>query len=126
MKLTLEVMPWTLGICQWPKEEPLPEWVRRSEFWSITHTHDEVSIVCEERLIPKEMQSELEWSILKVLGPLDFALTGILSQITAPLAEAEISIFSLSTYDTDYVMVKSSTLDEVCGILREIHDVIGG
>ncbi len=72
------------------------------------------------------MQSELEWSILKVLGPLDFALTGILSQITAPLAEAEISIFSLSTYDTDYVMVKSSTLDEVCGILREIHDVIGG
>ncbi|OQY33417.1 MAG: hypothetical protein B6I38_03630 [Anaerolineaceae bacterium 4572_5.1] len=70
----------------------------------------ELSIVCDINTNIASEKSEKDWACIKVLGPLDFALTGILARISNVLAEAEISIFALSTYDTDYVLVKSNTL----------------
>lgn len=79
---------------------------------SVTRTPDEVSIVCDATLPPAEARAERGWSCLRVLGPLDFALVGILASITSALASAGISLFALSTYDTDYVLVRTSSIED--------------
>lgn len=90
--------------------EPIPTCVLSSSFYSITKTNDELSIVCESNLlINKSIKSE-NWSCIKIEGPLPFELTGILAKIATCLATAEISIFSVSTYDTDYILVKNDNL----------------
>jgi hypothetical protein len=68
--------------------------------------------VCEQKNVPGDVKVESDWRAIKVSGPLDFALTGILASIANPLAAAKISIFAISTFDTDYVLVKSSKLDQ--------------
>ncbi len=75
-------------------------------FFSLTGSGEELSLVCEEGLAEEFQAREGGWRLFKVVGPLDFGLTGILSSIAAPLAVAGISIFAVSTYDTDYVLVK--------------------
>ncbi len=77
-----------------------------ADFCSITRTADEVSIVCPLGRVPDDVRRESGWRCLKVEGPLDFALTGILASLAVPLAQAGISIFAISTYDTDYLLVK--------------------
>ena len=91
-------------------EQDIPAQVFKSDFFSITKTDEELSIVCDAKISLPSEKSEAGWSCIKVLGPLDFALTGILAEISNVLAEAEISIFALSTYDTDYILVKSDIL----------------
>ncbi len=91
-------------------EQDIPAQVFKSDFFSITKTDEELSIVCDAKISLPSEKSEAGWSCIKVLGPLDFALTGILAEISNVLAEAEISIFALSTYDTDYILVKSDAL----------------
>jgi hypothetical protein len=76
----------------------------------MTRTEEELSIVCEDQWIPAEAQAERNWRAFQVQGPLDFGLTGVLASIANPLSEAKISIFSISTFDTDYILVKSSDL----------------
>jgi len=82
----------------------------RAPFWSLTRTPDEVSVVCAEADSPKGAVVEGGWSALKVRGPLDFALTGILASIAQPLADAGVAIFAVSTYDTDYVLLRTADL----------------
>ncbi len=78
-------------------------------FWSLSASPDEVSLVAPLLNVDDEVPVVGPWTGLRVLGNLDFALTGILASLTTPLAEAEISVFSVSTYDTDYLFVKKST-----------------
>ncbi len=90
------------------------------EFCSITRTRNEVTVVCDSDLLPPGMQKREDgWACLEVEGWLDFSLTGILNQITAPLAEAEVSLFAVSTFDTDYVLVKRSFLEKARSALRK-------
>ncbi len=90
------------------------------EFCSITRTRKEVTVVCETELLPAGMQKKEDgWVCLQVNGVLDFNLTGILNKITGPLAVAEISIFAVSTYDTDYVLVKKSFLRAAQNVLED-------
>lgn len=98
-------MPGTFAICRLDSDAPIPEWAHIG-FFSITRTPDELSIVCKEEIVPEGVTGEKGWRCLQVMGPLDFALTGILASLAAPLAEAGISIFAISTYDTDYFLVK--------------------
>ncbi|NLL38887.1 MAG: ACT domain-containing protein [Clostridiales bacterium] len=105
-KLTMEVLSGKYGVCRLEKDSPIPQWALKGDFFSITKTSDELSVVCSEGNIPGDIRCEKDWKILKILGPLDFALTGILASVSAILARAEISIFALSTYDTDYILVK--------------------
>jgi uncharacterized protein len=79
-------------------------------FFSITRTADELSVVCAERDAPKDAKVEGGWRAMKVEGTLDFSLTGVLASISAPLADAGVSIFVVSTYETDYVLVKEASL----------------
>jgi uncharacterized protein len=114
------VLAGTFAVCRLAPEAEVPAWAWRDRsLLSITYTQEELSIVCPASAVPAGVQAEQPWSALKVEGPLDFSLTGILSALAAPLAEAGISIFALSTYDTDYLLVKESQLTRACQVLRE-------
>jgi hypothetical protein len=78
------------------------------EFLSITRGHDEISVVCEERLAPANARIEAGWCAMRLEGdgPIPFEATGVLASLAAPLASAGVGIFAISTYDTDYVLVK--------------------
>ena len=93
-------------------------------FFSVTRTPAELSAVCDVAAVPPGVKSEGPWSVLAVRGPLDLNMTGVLAALAAPLATAGISIFAVSTYDTDYVLVRSHDLDRAIRTLREAgHDV---
>ena len=97
--------------------ESIPEEIFTSSFYSITKTSDELSIVCPEKISIKNSKKEMHWSCIKLIGPLPFEMTGVLAKISSCLAEAEISIFAISSYDTDYVLVKKSKLEKAVNSL---------
>jgi hypothetical protein len=113
----LSIFPNTFAVCRLQPDEPWPDWPRGGALFSITRTPDELSIVCPESAVPESVQAERGWRCLKVGGPLDFALTGVLSSLTTPLAAAGISVFALSTYDTDYLLLKRDDFDRGLEIL---------
>lgn len=110
MDLTLSVLPGTFMICRLEPEAVNPAWAGAGPFISITRTEDELSIVCAETSVPEGVKSDRGWRCFKVEGPLDLSLTGVLASLTRPLAEARINIFAISTYDTDYLLVKEEKL----------------
>lgn len=118
MGLTLSLLPLRLAICRLGAEEALPGWLSQLPFWSATRTGEELSLVIPEDRLPAGWQAENGWRSLKVQGPLDFGLTGILASLSAPLAQAGVSLFALSTYDTDYLLVRETTLAEALSALR--------
>jgi len=98
--------------------QSVPDWTcTASEFLSITRTHDELSIVCGEALVPEGSPHEAGWALLKLKGPFALDQIGVLSSVAAPLADAGISIFTISTFDTDYVLVKAAQLSSACEAL---------
>lgn len=114
-KLILSILERRLVILRLEKGSEIPSWVYGSNFFSITRTPEELSIVCQERNIPAnipaDIRAERDWSCLKVEGPLDFGLTGILAGISRILSENGVSIFAVSTYDTDYILVREADLE---------------
>jgi len=123
--LPLEILPGRFAICRLPPGRPPPVWANRGGFASVTRTPDELSIVCLEKNLPARQRAQRGWRLLRVKGPLEFSLTGILASLTAPLAQAGISIFSISTYDTDYLLVKAITLSAAAAVLRKAGHRIG-
>jgi hypothetical protein len=112
--LDYRVLKTELFICQLPPGSPIPQ--PAGEFFSITGTAAELSVICEHPP-PDAARVESGWSALEILGPLDFALTGILASFAVPLAEAGIPIFAISTFDTDYLLVKTLRLEEAIEVL---------
>jgi hypothetical protein len=122
--LSLLVLPARLSICRLPPEAPLPDWAT-GELTALTRTPDELSVVCDEQCVPDGVRAESGWRALKVAGPLDFSLTGVLAALAAPLAAAKISIFAVSTFDTDYLLVKETVLNAAVQTLRDAgHHVL--
>jgi len=109
-KLKLSVLEDLFTIHRFPANYDISDQIYESKFYSISKTEDELSIVCNSSILLNSEETETGWSCIKVLGPLDFSLTGILADISAVLAKAEISIFALSTFDTDYILVKSEQI----------------
>ena len=99
--LSLIVEEGHFGICRLEPNVWIPAWVRPSSFSSICRSRDELSIVCEERLIPEGVRCEKGWRAIRVAGTLDFSLIGVLDSLARPLTEAKVSIFCVSTFDTD-------------------------
>jgi hypothetical protein len=122
--LTITILTDTFAICRLSPAEDVPEWAMIGEFVSITHTADELSIVCTEENVPSEVKADRGWRVLKVEGPLDLALTGVLASLANPLAEAKINIFAVSTFDTDYLLVKGYNVDRACEVLRQAGHVV--
>ena len=126
--LTLREVPGHLAVLRLPGGSSLPDWATRGAFWCAVSTPEELSIVCDPRSIPAlapGLGIEGPWRALRVEGVLDFALTGIVSALSAPLAEAGISIFAVSTFDTDYLLVKASTWEAAKAVLLQAgHQVM--
>ena len=123
--MRLTVLPHTYAVCRLAPTEALPAWALASgALFSLTRTDDELSLVCLQDMIPEGVQCEMPWKALKVLGPLDFALVGILSSLSTTLAQAGVSIFALSTYDTDYILVKTESLQQALLALQQAGHTI--
>jgi hypothetical protein len=123
--LTLSLLPDNYSICRLGPEADIPPWALAGEFFSITRTEEELSLVCSQQVVPDGVQCEKGYRCIMVLGPLDFSLTGILASLTASLAEAEISVFAISTFHTDYLLVKADNLKRTVAKLKEAgHDVV--
>lgn len=123
--MELEVLSGGYAVCRLPAGTELPGWVQ-GEFYSVTVTPSELSVVCEAACVPPDVRHEPGWRCLKVRGTLDFSLTGVLASLAAPLAEAGVSLFSLSTFDTDYLLVKGERLQTAVTALEAAgHSVHG-
>ena len=128
MASSLDLSPDRLVICRFDAGSPVPLWAVQAQFFSITRTPQELSIVCTESSVPAELghgeRIERGWRSLRVQGPLDLSLTGVLASLAAPLADAKIPIFVLSTFDTDYVLVREETLQPaITALVRADHVV---
>ncbi|MEG0295200.1 MAG: ACT domain-containing protein [Clostridium sp.] len=124
-KLKMSLLKETYGVCRLNSNETIPNWGINGEVYSITKTKDELSIVCEEENIPSDVKCERSWRVLKIEGPLDFSLVGILAKISTLMADNSISIFAISTYDTDYILIKEKDIEKAIEALQDdIYDVL--
>lgn len=117
--LVLSPLPGRWAVCRLHPESAVPAWAEGGAFFSATRTRDELSVVCEEAAVPDGVKAEKGWAALRVHGPIPFGTTGVLSSLTAPLAEAGISVFALSTFDTDHLLVKAESLSDTVAALRK-------
>jgi hypothetical protein len=103
----------------------VPAWGLQNGFFSVTATPDELSVVCLADLVPREIQHEADWACFKLVGPFPFAETGILSSFIQPLSDNAIPIFAVSTFDTDYVLVKEAWVGATLRVLQAAgHQII--
>lgn len=127
--MKLSILNDSFSVVKLPPTADIPAWAMHGEFFSITRTAEELSIVCPSACLQEPLElaaAEHDWSCIKVEGVLDFGLTGILASLANPLAENGISLFAISTYNTDYLLVKSHVLDQARWVLEQAgHDVIG-
>ena len=117
--LDLELLPGEYAICRLPADSPLPAGLAGAGgVTSVTWTADETSVLCPVELAPEGSSVESPWRCLRVAGPVQLALAGILASIVSPLAQARVNIFAFSTFDTDYVVVPAVRLKEALTALR--------
>ena len=117
-RLELTLLPESLAVSQLAATAPIPEWAMQGTFFSVTRTRNELSIVCEHSRVPASVRSQPGWSVFEVHGPFAFTETGVLSSLASPLAEAKLSLFTISTFDTDYLLVASDTLSTAVRALK--------
>lgn len=108
--LPLVLLPESLAVCRLPADSEFPEWASANHLMAFVRTQDELSVVCAEKLVPPEVKAERGWRAFQVQGPLDFSMIGVLASITEPLARVGVSVFALSTYDTDYILIKEDSV----------------
>lgn len=109
--ISLAVLPERLAICQRSPDEPIPEFIARCPFFSITRTDEEASLVLPEETVPVDWKAEKGWRCFKVLGSLKLNITGVLASLTSCLADAGVSTLAISTFHTDYLLVRACDLD---------------
>jgi hypothetical protein len=124
--LDLTVLEERLSICRLDAGSEVPAWATGASFFSVTRTEDELSVVCPEGVVPEGASQERGWRALKLEGPLDLSMVGVLSSVAVPLAEVGASIFAVSTFDTDYVLVGKGQLDRAVATLRENGHTVSG
>jgi hypothetical protein len=120
----LNLLPERFAILRLAADAAIPQWATQGSFFSVTHTGDELSIVSELSRVPVGVQSQPGWHAFKVHGPFVLSEIGVLSALAAPLAEAEISLFAISTFDTDYLLVAAETLSAAINALGQAGHTI--
>jgi hypothetical protein len=117
--LELRTLDETFALARLPADAPVPEWVGGNDLLAVVRTRNELSIVCRDETVPQKVtEVERGFRCLAVVGTLDFALTGVIASLAQPLADAGISIFGISTYDTDHILVRADRLEEAKAALR--------
>jgi hypothetical protein len=124
--MKLVVLEDELAVARLDASDPTPAWATQGSISSVTRTADELSIVCAAADVPANVQAERGWRCLRVVGRLDFSMTGVLASIAGPLAAAKVSILAIATYDTDYVLVREGSVTAAVECLRSAgHEVSG-
>jgi hypothetical protein len=118
-KLSLSLMPHTYAVCQFHPDKHIPYWALLGDFVSLTRTHEELSIVCQQDNVPDEIQAERGWRCVQVQGAFDFSVAGVNASLAIPLAEADISVLAIATYATDYILVKEENVARVIQVLEQ-------
>lgn len=121
--MELSILPCPLSVVRLDPAEPIPAWALRSPFFSITRTDDELSIFCQTKFIADGVASNDGWRAFRVSGQIDLELTGILAALSMPLASKQISIFSISTHDTDYMVLREPFLQDAMDVLERAGHV---
>jgi uncharacterized protein len=104
----------------------IPSWARTGHFWSVTRSDSELSVVCPQEQVPPDASAERGWCAFEVAGPLDFSLTGIVASLVTPLADEDIPLFVISTFETDYLLVREHDLHRsVAALTSAGHSVDG-
>ena len=123
-KLILSILPEKLGICHFDKNSPLPSWASgKTNFTSITRTMDELSITLPQEKIPGGVLFEKDWRAFKLEGDVELSSVGVIASLATPLAEAGISIFNVSTYETNYVLVEQKNLGKATKVLSKFCEI---
>ena len=115
----MSVLDGSLVVVRLEASSPFPAWLPADGFLSITRTAEEVSIVCPQSFVPSDVTAEPGWGAIRIEGPLDFNLVGILASIATVLADSGISLFAISTFETDYVLVREAKMSEAVAALRQ-------
>jgi uncharacterized protein len=120
MKPDLEILKDLFGIYHYENMSEVPERIESPDFYSFTKTIDEISIVCKQSAIKVSDKSiaDIDWKIIKIKGPLSLSLTGIIAEITGVLWEIKVPVFTISTYKTDYILVKNENIDKAITALE--------
>ena len=118
--LNLSLLEGRFVVLQLEPNSSIPAWALKGEFFSVSRTSEELSIVCLESNVPVNagVRLERDWACLKLQGPFEFSLTGILLSVLEPLARVNVGIFALSTFNTDYVLVKADNLERAIVALQ--------
>ena len=125
MKLNLSVLPQKYAVCRLDPNGHIPHWALLGDnFISLTRTLNELSIICLQENVPRETKAEREWRCAKVDGPFDFSLAGVHTSLAIPLAEANISILAIATYETDHLLIQERDLERaICVLERAGHRI---
>lgn len=116
--LRFSVHPGSFAVLRLAPDAAVPAGLLVPPFHSVTRTPAETSVVCPEDVVPAGARAETGWALLALAGPFPFELTGVLASVLSPLAAAGVSIFALSTFDTDYVLVKAVRLADAVAALE--------
>lgn len=124
--ITLRLLPAYYSVCRLDPDASLPDGLLGGPgITSITSTPDELSVVCRQEVAPRGERMESGWRVFAVAGPLDLDQTGVLSSLTQPLADGGIAVFAVSTFDTDYFLVRAASLGRAVSVLRAAgHQVL--
>jgi uncharacterized protein len=124
VQLHLTLLPDTFAICRLDVIAAIPAWATTGSFFSITRTSDELSIVCLQSAVPDGIRCERDWRCFKLAGPIPCTTVGVLASLVQPLAEVRISVFAVSTFDTDYLLVKAADLPRAIDALHQRGHVV--
>jgi hypothetical protein len=120
----LREIPEVFAVCKLSPGDPVPHWAISGNTWSVTQTGSELSIVCPQKDLPEGIDAVRSWRALQVVGPLSFEMVGVLSTLTVCLADAGISIFAISTYETDLILIREESFHAACQALVRAGNTI--
>jgi hypothetical protein len=124
-KFPINILPGRYAVCRMTPDQDVPERPAGAVFWSLTSTTEELSLVCSEKNIPLNVRVEAGWRILALVGPLEFDQVGIIAGVSQTLSEANIGLFAVSTFNTDYFLVKEAELGAATIALRAAGYQVG-
>jgi hypothetical protein len=107
---SVKVLPEPMAIARLAADAVSPKWAEQAGFSCVFRTDDSLTVICAQAFIPEDVRSDRDWLCLEVEGPLDLSLTGVLASLTGPLAQAGIPVFALSSFETDFILVREEHL----------------
>lgn len=125
-RLTLHSVDGQFAVCKLDADATVPAWATKGDVFSVTRTIDELSVVCREEIVPEGTQVERGWRCLRVAGAMPFTLVGVLASLTDPIARAAVGVFAISTFDTDYLLMKEADFPQAVAALRGAGHVVMG